>query len=381
MNCSAKNLADTANAPIGIFADRDYYGRTFYCGEKAQFNITVSNFSQSDIEQAKLVCSLESDTVYFEKVFKNISSKMGEISNKANLEFVMPLFDNAKELSLNMRLVEKNRVLAQNRLQLWCYPNERIYNDTIIYHVHCSALEDNIEANINGATSIWNWISILLGCVIPEYGFIPTDEKIMDYLENSLKKRKPSLIICDKIDHISKFLSENGVPVLYIDSGNFSEELYPEKIPDHSFFDLGTFYTPFRAGWDEGNCATVLCGELFNEPKNDGFADLRYYASIQGSRGLFREKIIHILGLNNIKNTFHLIQKVKNRQLIQENASVYFERMQSKKINDLVYYVDGKVKETNTAVCSLNLFEDPCGKTLFNRIIKNLLIKEREDNE
>lgn len=68
---------------------------------------------------------------------------------------------------------------------------------------------------------------------------------------------KPSLVICDKMDDVSDKLIKSGVPVLFVDNGNFDKELYPEVIPGNSFFDLNRFYAPFRTSWDEGNAATL----------------------------------------------------------------------------------------------------------------------------
>lgn len=367
-------LKSTANSPLGIFADRDFYGRTFGCGENAEFNITVSNFSGRDVSSADLKCVLtDNNNIFYNERFMDTGCKMGEISKKAKINITMPPLACPTELKLYMSLEKDSKILCENSMELWCYPNEKInLSDKIVYFVHDEYLSDSIETQINGAVQIWNWISILLGCVIPEYGFVPSDDKLKNYIDDAMKKSKPDLLICDRIDEVSELFTKCGVPVLYIDNGGFDNNLYPDEIPGNTFFDLNTFYAPFRAGWDEGNCTTVIDGELFNQPENDGWADLRYYSCIQGKEPILRNKIIEKLGLTDINNSIRLIQRIKNKEEVTKNSTVYFEKMQTKKINDCVYYIDGKVNGTKTAVAAMKLFNDSCGKYTLKRIIKLL---------
>lgn len=374
-DCGTEILKNTANSPLGIFADRDFYGRTLECGERSEFNITLSNFGTSDVTDADLNCTLIGDgNVFYTNRFKNTDCRMGEISKKAKINITMPMVDCPIESELCMSLEKDNKVLCKNSMKLWCYPNERInLSDKIIYFVHDKHLADNIESQIKGATQIWNWISILMGCVIPEYGFMPSDDKLADYIDSAIKKSKPDLIICDCINEISEYFGKCGVPVLYIDSGVFDDALYPDEIPGNTFFDFNTFYAPFRAGWDEGNCATLIDGDLFNHPQNDGWADLRYYACIQGKKPILRNKIIEKLNLTDINNCIRVIQRIKNKEKVTKNLTVYFEKMQTKKINDCIYYIDGKTNGTKTAVAAMKLFNDSCGRYTLKKIIKLLM--------
>lgn len=372
-DCEPEYLRNSANAPLGVFVDRDFFGRTFSGGETASFKITVSNFSDMAVSNGTLECVLTSgEKIIQREVQENITCELGEISQKASITIQMPIVKEPCELSLIMKLSENGEVRCQNNAKLWCYPNEKInINDKIVYFVHNSMLADRLESMVNNITEIWNWISVVLGCVIPEYGFIPSDDKLLNYIDMAAEKMKPSLVICDSITDISKHISELGIPVLYMDNGNSKEELYPDTIPGNTFFDLNAFYAPFRAGWDEGNCATILEGDLFKG--SEDFADLRYYACIQGTMPLMRSELVNELNLSNINNTIHLIQRVKNKQKVAKNSTVYFEKMQSKKINSCVYYIDGEVNGVKTAVTSMKLFSDACGGYTLKRIIENLI--------
>ena len=86
-----------------------------------------------------------------------------------------------------------------------------------------------------------------------------------------------------------------------------------------------------------------------------------------------RSELVNELNLSNINNTMHLIQRVKNKQKVVKNSTVYFEKMQSKKINSCVYYIDGEVNGVKTAVTSMKLFSDACGGYTLKRIIENLI--------
>lgn len=367
-DCDAQLMKNTANAPLGIFADRDYFGRTFECGEYAEFNITVSNFSENPVADAELEISLDKDT----KVFKNINCELGEIAVKATAEFIVPQYADVHEMKLDMKLISGGKTIANNSMTLWACPNKKVNaSDKIVYHLHNTDTEKMLKANINICVDLWSWISILTGCVIPEYGFIPEDGKITDYIDIAIEKMKPSLVICDKMDDVSDKLIKSGVPVLFVDNGNFDKELYPEVIPGNSFFDLNRFYAPFRTSWDEGNAATLIDGAMFGDC--DDFADLRWYSAIEDSIGLMREKVIERLDLTDTKNTVRLVQRIKNKKKISKNSTVYFEKMQKRCINDCIYYTDGKSNGTKVAVTSLNLFNDAFGKRIFGRIIDNLL--------
>lgn len=367
-DCDAQLMKNTANAPLGIFADRDYFGRTFECGEHAEFNITVSNFSENPVANAELEISLDNDI----KLFKNINCELGEISVKATAEFIIPQYIDIHEMCLDMKLVSAGKIIAHNSIKLWACPNKKVNSsDKIVYHLHNTDTEKMLKANINICVDLWSWISILTGCIIPEYGFIPTDEKILNYIDIAIEKMKPSLVICDKMDDVSDKLIKAGIPVLFVDNGNFDKEFYPEVIPANSFFDLNRFYAPFRTSWDEGNAATLIDGEMFADCED--FADLRWYSAIEDSIGLLRDKVIDALNLTDNKNTVRLVQRIKNKQKISKNSTVYFEKMQKRCINDCVYYMDGKSQGTKIAVTSLNLFNDAFGRKIFGRIVDNLL--------
>lgn len=371
-DCDADILKTTANAPLGLFCDRDYSGRTFNCGEEAEFNITVSNFSQQNIKDALLTVALKDSDGEKEKITKTISADMGEISVSAKLECAMPQYKTAKDLTLEMTLSDKGKILSKNDMTLWCYPNKKINSDDrIVYHLHNADTEKNLKSCINTCVDLWSWISILTGCVIPEYGFMPSDDKILDYMDIAARKMKPSLVICDQMDEVSDKLTSYGIPVLYIDSGNFPKELYPEIIPGNSFYDLNRFYAPFRTSWDEGNSATLIDGDIFGDVED--FADLRWYSCIEDSIALLKNKLTERLGIEKTENSIRLIQRIKDKVKISKNSTVYFEKTQKRCINECVYYIDGKVGDTRVAVVTMNLFGDACGRYALGKIIENLL--------
>ncbi len=374
-DCEPSLLKNGVNAPLGIFADRDFYGRTFAGGEKTEFKITVSNFSEYDVTNGIIECTLQAkDREIQREIRENIACCQGEIGQKAALSIRIPVVDEACEFKLVMKLLQDGKVLAYNDMTLWAYPNEKInISERIVYFVHNEALKDSLEGSINNVEDIWNWISVLLGCVIPEYGFVPSDDKLMDYIDAAAEKMKPTLVICDRITEVSKHMTALGIPVLYIDNGGSENKLYPDEIPGNTFFDLNRFYAPFRSGWDEGNCATILEGELFMDNSDEDFADFRYYSSIQGTMPLMKEEAVKELNITEIGNVLHLIQRVKNKQKVSKNSTVYFEKMQTKKINSCVYYLDGKACGTKVALTSMKFFADAFGRYIFKRIIENLI--------
>ena len=281
-----------------------------------------------------------------------------------------------------MELKKDGRVLCENVLTLWCYPSGKIDLDAkIVCHLHGSALEGMLESSVRNVTPIWDWISMVLGCEIPEYGFMPSDAKLPVYLTAAMEKRKPDVLICDRIDDVSNAFLQAGVPVFFLESGEFPEEVYAGTKPENAWFSTNTFFAPFRSSWEEGNCATVLEGSLLRRGAQDSCADLRWYRCIEGAKPLLREPLLQKLPLTDIQNVFRVFRRVK-KQLKSGNEPVYFAEMQKKQIEDCVYYMDGKVAGTKAAIVSLRLFSDACGKNLLKEVIKRLIDSEQmEDTE
>jgi len=369
-----KILKNGANSPLGIFVDKDFSGRTYYSTEKDTLSITVSNFSYDDIENAYIECRIsdKSGIIYsFKK--ENVSIPVGNAEIKAEFEYAMHVVNCETELFIEFSLNKDGKILCKNNTKVWCYPIRRaIMPKCSVIHIKNKGLNDNIYSSVNNITDIWNYISVVLGCVIPEYGFNPTEDNIVGYLELTLKKRKPSFMITDMFDDVAKIMLENGVPVFFIDSGNFPESFYPEKIPANAhFFDLNNFYAPFRSGWDEGNVATIIKGNTcLCEEKEDTYADLRYFDMTDGAMPLLTKSVITEMGIKNPEVQFRLIQKIKDKSKTTKNISVYFEKIQKKKVNDCFYFMKGTINKTPVIISSCNYFKDANGKYIFTKVLE-----------
>lgn len=365
-----------ATSPIGIFADRDFDGRTFYSGEQTRISVTVSNFGNVPIHDGSIICLLQSDGYpLWEEKKTHISCMAGEIEEKMQISLELPSVCKETPVRFRMQLQENGAILAENEMEFWCYPyakaNPRIQ---IVSFLHDTAQENCLRRTINTVTPIWDWISVLLGCEIPEYGFEPSDGKIPTYLEWALKKCPPEIIIADQLDGIVHTFLKWGVPVLMVDNGRFPPEVYAASKPDNAFFSCNRFYAPFRSSWEEGNGATVLEGELFG---NDlGFADLRYFSCIEGALPLLREQTLEHLGMQESGNALRLFRRVKHSRKSEEEP-IYFAQMNRKELENCIYYMDGICEGTSLAITTLNLFADACGQDLLYRILVKLM-KEKK---
>lgn len=366
----AKKYLLPATAPIGIYADRDFEGRTFYSGEYTNFAITISNFGRTSISSARLCCSLQnSERTLWSESANDVCCNVGEIGEKLKISVQMPIITQAQDLKLTMELWENGKRIAVNCMDIWCYPWAKADRGIrIVTHLHDTALEKNLHRTLWKVTPIWNWLSILSGCEIPEYGFTPTDEKLKTYLPAALEKDPPDIVIADHVDATTDYFLKQGVPVLFIDSGGFSEELYAPRKPDGAFFTCNTFYAPFRSSWEEGNEATVLEGDLFD---GDGFGDLRYYSCMEGAMPLLRKETACKLCVSQEGDCLRLFRRVK-RQSQQKEESIYFAQTNAKELQDCIYYLDGYIGATPFAITTLDLFADACGQDLLRRIIRKL---------
>lgn len=366
----AKKYLLPATAPVGLYADRNFGGRTFHSGEQTSFTVTLSNFGSTPICSGQLSCLLKRNgqTLWTEQV-KDIRCAVGEIRETMEFSVHMPMVSQPTAMQLCMELQENGKTVAENQLDLWCYPWEKAARCTrIVSHIRDTALEKNLRRTVRGVTPIWNWLSILVGCEIPEYGFVPGDEKLEAYLEPAMEKGRPELLVTDRMDTVTESFLKRGVPVLILDGGCLPEELYAPRKPDGAFFTCNTFFAPFRSSWEEGNGATVLDGRLFD---GDGFADLRYYACIEGAMPLLRAETVQSLGLEQEGDALRIFRRVKRQRKTQDEP-IYFAQMNQKELQDCVYYLDGTAKDTPLAITTLDLFSDACGQDLLGRIIQKL---------
>lgn len=198
---------------------------------------------------------------------------------------------------------------------------------------------------------------MVLGCIIPEYGFIPADDNIMEYLQRAAVRVCPKLLITDMVSEASHFLQEIGVPVLYIDSGQFPAEVYPAEIPGNTFFNANCFFSPYRSGWDQGNAVALIeKNSVFDMPPTEGFADLRFYSMIQGTNPIQVSNAIKIFELTDTQIPFKLIQKIKAVESDNKADTVYVEKLHRKTAKLCAYYMEGQYKQTHAAVTSLHFF-------------------------
>lgn len=369
-----KILREGANSPLGIFIDKDFKGRTYYSSQKDKLKITVSNFSEKDVENACIICNLsDKNGVIYSFTKDNVSAYIGESKIKAEFEYIMPYTQQETEFTIEFSLNKDGKILCRNTSKVWCYPIKRAeMKECSIMHIKDSGLKNNICSCVDNITDIWNYISVVLGCVIPECGFEPSDDKIKLYIENAFKKRKPSFMITDVYDETAEIMIKNNIPVFFIDSGNFPKSFYPEKIPaNNKFFDLNTFYTPFRSGWDEGNAATIIkANSYFCENQEDTYGDLRYFEMIDGSMPLLTKEVIKACDIKETDVQFRVIQKIKDMEKVEGNISVYFEKIQPKKINDCFYFIKGKINNTPCIISSCNFFKDANGRYIFTKIME-----------
>ncbi len=377
----AKRLLAAATAPLGIFTDRDFQDRTFSSGETARFRITVSNFGAEHVENAALALCLRSgDETLWTGSAENIGCARGEIAQKAERTIPMPAVCAETQMELRMELRKDGRALCRNSLTLWCYPSGKMdFDARLVCHLHEQAHAEMLESSVRAATPVWSWISMLLGCEIPEYGFVPSDEKLPEYLPAALRKGRPDALICDRIDDTARAFLRAGVPVLFLDSGEFPAEVYAGAKPEKAWFSCNTFFAPFRSSWEEGNCATVLEGSLLRGNAEESYADVRWYSAVEGARPLLREALLKRLPLADTQNVFRVFRRVKKRPKSKKEP-VYFAEMQKKQLEDCVYYMDGRVEGTKTAVTSLRLFSDACGKELLRKTITWLTGAERTED-
>jgi hypothetical protein len=105
-------------------------------------------------------------------------------------------------------------------------------------------------------------------------------------LREVVSTARPALIVTDHLGGSAAVAREIGIGLVFIDTGNFPVTWYPQPSPDLSH-DVFRMYVPFRAGWDQGNVATVIeDSPILDGVPHPGWCDLLWFHSIHGAATL-----------------------------------------------------------------------------------------------
>lgn len=361
-------LKNGANAHVSLVTNKDFGDRMYFGGEFMNLAITVSNYGKKHINNA--VLKIFGDGISQRE--DDVSVGLGENKEIVFQDFSAPITTEPKTLKITAILTENDAVISQNSFDFYIYPKKRLkLTPPPVYNFENSYISCQIQRMTQGSVHIWDYISVTLGCVIPEYNFDPTDDKIAFYIDGALNKTAPKLYITDKYDDTAMKMLESGVNVLILDDGKLKENCYPKAFPENTFFDLNRFYTPFRTGWDEGNAATVIKKDsIFYETEKCEFADLRFFGMTENSLPLNTEEFYKYAEISDYEDYFCVIQRLKQNSGSSE--TVYFEKMNSRIAKKYSYFSTGEKNGATLCVTSLNFFRDQAGEFWFGEIIKHL---------
>lgn len=361
-------LKNGANAHVSLVTNKDFGDRVYFGGEFMNLGITVSNYGKKHINNA--VLKIFGDGISQRE--DDVSVGLGENKEIVFQDFSAPITTEPKTLKITAILTENDAVISQNSFDFYIYPKKRLkLTPPPVYNFENSYISCQIQRMTQGSVHIWDYISVTLGCVIPEYNFDPTDDKIAFYIDGALIKNTPALYITDKYDDTAMKMLESGVSVLILDDGKLKENCYPKAFPKNTFFDLNRFYTPFRTGWDEGNAATVIKKDsIFYETEKCEFADLRFFGMTENSLPLNTEEFYKYAEISDYEDYFCVIQRLKQNSGSSE--TVYFEKMNSRIAKKYSYFSIGEKTGAKLCVTSLNFFRDQAGEFWFGEIIKHL---------
>ncbi|MBD2847012.1 hypothetical protein IDH44_17580 [Paenibacillus sp. IB182496] len=115
--------------------------------------------------------------------------------------------------------------------------------------------------------------------------------------------RRPSAVVTDSWEDARRLAFEHGVPTVLLDHGTLPASWYPEPsvTPEGERIDYYRQFTSFRAGWDQGNLATVIhADEALRGFPHEPFCDAQFYHMVQDAAPLrvarVRQTVLEALG-------------------------------------------------------------------------------------
>jgi hypothetical protein len=363
---------DSVNAPIAILIDRGFSGRTLAAGSLVRIRTFVSNFGKEPIRNATLIWSLDGSNPPAKGEASGVTIPLGENKAAGVIAIEIPQMATPREAELKASLKYGNKTIALNSWNFWLFPSvDEIQDGLIVYDFKAELFEDMFLGEYPNAIRAEDFDSMTRGCRT----WTKTDYR--DAFEHTL----PDILVTDHPGTCFSAALEYGIPVFCLDSGSYPERWYtPPLSPETGKMDPIYMYSSFRAGWDQGNLATVIQNsDLIAGFPHKGFCDLQFFGMCQGAKSLARQRVSEDLleegeGIPVIWGVSKMRKETAPELIVQDPNAIKESILTMSKMNiiERTYLLDMRNDKNRVVVSTLKFFQDISGRYLLHLLLLKL---------
>lgn len=364
-------FASGCNAPTALLIDRDLDRRILRAGLVEILTPHLSLFGP----EPQGVLSLRHELRTEDQVLLSGETPVSAWIHGCNqplpaLRLAIPSLERPASASFQLWLEENGKTLAQNQWDFWIFPPAVSFPpDLMVCDMRCVETERRLKALIPGLVSFRDLDATLRGC----RHWTGAD------LAAILADGPPFTWISDHWSESARQVLRNGRTVVLLDTGHYPPDWYARAQPsDTDSFNIHLSYTNFRAGWDQGNIATLLHPHpaLGGFP-HDGWCGPQFYGMIQYARPLRTQALQTLPGAEApsvIVRSVPLLRpsSAMNAPVVQDpNAKRGPGGARELPITteDRAYLAHTRVDGGDLLVSSLRFLEDGAGPYLLSRLL------------
>jgi len=273
-----------SNGPTALLVDRDFRGRTLCAGEPLSLAVHLSHFGPDDLADARLHWRLlEQGHTWKDGTVEGLSFARGRNGPLCRLTMAAPA--GLGKLTLQVRLDTPAGPVTDNAWDFWRFPHPtHRLADAVLTDADDARWELDVMAHFPTLCRLDDAVTARRGVNVSRFNE-PTDY---------LTEYPPTAVIADRWTDALRDYTAAGGTVLLLDTGHFPAPWYAPADDRDRGYDLFAQFTPFRAGWDHGNAATVIEDHpSMGDFPHEGFCDLQCFAMVQGAKTL---RVAHLPG-------------------------------------------------------------------------------------
>ena len=341
------------NAPLAVLIDRDLTGRTLPAGADTTVGLHLSNFGGGPVNDAVIEWRLRRSGTQgrdplVQGRIEHVSAELGQNRRVGALRFDVPHVRVPVQAVLEAAVLSHGATLARNHWDLWLFPTHNPGSTTgVITDLADRETERRLAACLPGAISLRDLDSALRGC--RSWDGIDAD---------CLARARDTVVIADRWSETVDTCLALGRTAILLDTGHLPPAWYPPPVPSEpGAYNVLRSFTSFRAGWDQGNIATVIEPHpMLGDFPHEGFCDLQCLAMVQDVLPVRTRAVA-------------AGKAVRSRRVIFRNVPKLRKPDQPVLTEDRCYLIEVRVGAGRLIVCTLRCLDDPAGLYLLSQML------------
>jgi len=360
------------NAPLAVLIDRDFAGRTLAAGADTEVGLYLSNFGATAVANAVVPWQLcRSGTHSREPLVQgrveHVSAALGQNARVGDIRFDVPHVRVPVQAVLEASVVAGGTTVARNQWDLWLFPTRSPGCDAgVVCDLADPEIERRIVAHLPNTISLRDLDSAVHGC------------RAWAGMESEcLARSHEGILVADRWSDATGMFLELGRTAVLLDTGHLPDSWYPPPVPGTpGSHNVLASFTSFRAGWDQGNMATIIEPHaMLGEFPHEGFCDLQCYAMVQQATPIRTRAVAAGKAVRSrrvvIRSVPKLMSSPSSPRIQDPNAIRAAEIAPGRRIatEDRAYLVEVRVGAGRLIVCTLRCLDDPAGRYLLSQIL------------